>query len=162
MCWPSSPVQATRSILCLIAASLYSAEGAAQENPASYCASAGHKDEVKPIPASLLESAVRMYDPEARHRSWVKESTVYRCMAGAVWLCNHGANLTCAKADARRSIPAVSAYCRENANAEVVPAVVTGHGTSHTWKCVRGEARISESLKLDERGFLADEWTRLK
>jgi len=159
--WPSLS-NPTRSLLMAMAVCLHPACGAAQENPASHCASAGHKDEVRPIPASLLETAVRIFDPEGGHRSWVKETTVFRCMDGAIWLCNHGANLTCARADTRQSIPAVSAYCRENPNEEGVPAAVTGHGTSHTWKCVQGEARIRESLKLDERGFLADEWTRLK
>jgi len=152
----------SRSLLVVLAVSLHPASGAAQEDPAAHCAAVGQDDAVRPIPASLLEPAVRIFDPQASHRNWVKESTVFRCMDGAIWLCDHGANLTCAKADARRAIPAVSAYCRKNPNETVVPAVVTGHGASHSWKCMSGKARIGESLKLDHRGFLADEWTRLE
>lgn len=78
---------------------------------------------------------------------------MYRCVDGAVWLCNHGANLTCAKADIRRNLPAVADYCRENPNEEVVPMAVTGHGTIYTWECADGKLRSKPSQKVDERGF---------
>ncbi|BDV39384.1 hypothetical protein DSM21852_26370 [Methylocystis bryophila] len=91
----------------------------------------------------------------------MQESTVYRCMRSAVWLCNHGANLTCAKADTRLSIPSVTAFCQQNPNEAFVPMVVTGHDVNHSWGCVRGQARVKETEELDERGFIADQWKRL-
>ena len=64
---------------------------------------------------------------------------VYRCMGGSVWVCNHGANIPCAKGDTRRVLPSVTDYCNENPNQDFVPMVVTGHGTIHSWECVGGQ-----------------------
>ena len=134
----------------------------AAENPASHCASVGDDDRVKPIPAGLLGQAIQLFGLPADDAAWAKESTVYRCMGGAVWLCNHGANLTCGKADMRREPPSVRAYCRQNPNEEFVPMAVTGHGVIHSWECVHGKSRIKESQEVDPRGFIASEWRRVE
>ncbi len=110
-----------------------------------------------PIPAGLVAPAIRLFDLQGE----AQESTVYRCMSGAIWLCNHGANLTCAKADARLTIPSVTAFCKQNPNEEFVPMVVTGHGVNHSWGCVRGKAMVKETEELDARGFIANQWRRL-
>lgn len=129
----------------------------------AYCAKAGNDDRVKPIPEALLPAARRLFNLEsADDADFVLRSTVYRCMSGSVWLCNHGANIPCAKADLRRMPPSVTAYCKENPNEAFVPMVVTGHDTIHSWECVGGKARIKQSQKVDPRGFAADQWRRLQ
>ncbi len=69
---------------------------AAIEQAGSYCASA-NDDRVRPIPPKLADAAIRLFGQHPDGAEWVRESTVYRCMGGAIWLCNHGANLTCDK-----------------------------------------------------------------
>ena len=129
----------------------------------AYCAKAGNDDRVKPIPAALLPAARRVFNLEsADDADFVLRSTVYRCMSGSVWLCNHGANIPCTKADLRRMPPSVATYCKENPNEAFVPMVVTGHDTIHSWECVGGKARIKQSQKVDPRGFAADQWRRLQ
>ena len=83
-------------------------------------------------------------------------------MSGKVWLCNHGANLTCAKGDASRVSKGATAWCKDHPGADVVPMVATGHATIHTWTCVASVARIKQSEKLDARGFIAGQWLRLE
>ena len=133
---------------------------AASDDPASYCASVGTDDRVRPITSGLVAPAIRLFELQSGQAQWVKDSTVYRCMRGSVWLCNHGANLVCAKADTRTALPSVTAYCKQNPNEEFVPMVVTGHGVNHSWGCVNGKARVKETVDLDERGFIANQWKR--
>jgi hypothetical protein len=96
-------------------------------------------------------------DPEQ-----VRRSTVYRCMGGAVRLCNYGANLVCSKADVSRVSPGAERFCRENPGSEVVPMAATGHATIYSWECVASRARIKGgSVSVDSRGFIADQWKRL-
>jgi hypothetical protein len=127
----------------------------------AYCAKVGNDDRVKPIPAAMVPEARRLFNLEsAVDAKFVLGNTVYRCMSGTVWLCNHGANIPCAKGDTRRVLPSVTTYCRENPNEDFVPMVVTGHDTIHTWECASGKARIKQSQKIDPRGFVADQWKR--
>ncbi|MGO9773281.1 MAG: hypothetical protein ACLPSW_27790 [Roseiarcus sp.] len=129
----------------------------------AYCAKVGNDDRVKPIPAALVPEAGRLFDPRsADDADFVRGSTVYRCMSGSIWLCNHGANIPCAKGDTRRVLPSVTTYCRESPNEDFVPMVVTGHDTIHSWECVGGKARIKQSQKVDSRGFVADQWARVQ
>jgi hypothetical protein len=127
-----------------------------------YCVSVGTDDRVRPIPSGLVPQALQLFylrpvDPEQ-----VRRSTVYRCMDGAVWLCNYGANLVCAKADVSRVSRGAERYCRENPGSDVVPMAATGHATIYSWECVGNKARIkSGSVSLDSRGFIADQWKRL-
>jgi hypothetical protein len=125
------------------------------------CARKGNVDKLEPIPGSLVPAAARLFgvtDPAA-----VQSSTVYRCMGGRVWLCNHGANLVCGKANTSRSNPGVENWCRENPNAAEVPMAATGHDTIYSWRCVRGKPRLAGTIaKVDARGFLADNWKLLR
>lgn len=146
-----------RMLPLLLAALLFSSASPARaEGARAYCARAGDDDRVRPLPPDLKAAAENAF-PGA-----LQESTVYRCMGGAVWLCNHGANLTCAKADTRRDLPSVDAYCKANPNQDFVPMAVTGHGTIHSWACSRGRPRVTDSAKVDGRGFVADQWTKVE
>lgn len=148
-------------ILLFASVGSYAEPAAAIRQRVSYCSMA-NDDRAKPLPAELVGAATRLFGLRPDDPKWVRESTVYRCMGRAVWLCNHGANITCAKADTRRSLPGVAAYCRENPNEDYVPMAVTGHGTIYTWSCVGGKPLSKLSEKLDARGFIADQWKRLE
>jgi hypothetical protein len=130
--------------------------------PVKYCASVGTDDQVRPIPPALEPQALRLFYLQPVDREQVRRSTVYRCMDGAVWLCNYGANLVCAKADISRVSQGAERYCRENPGSDVVPMAATGHATIYSWECVGDKARIKGgSVSLDRRGFIADQWRRL-
>ncbi len=126
------------------------------------CASVGDDDRVKPIPEAFVPEARRLFGGgPAQPDAALQASTVFRCMSGQVWLCSHGANLTCAKGDVRRVSGGAIAWCRDHPGSDVVPMVATGHATIHTWTCVGSKARIASSEKLDPRGFIAAQWTPL-
>lgn len=85
-------------------ASTFSAftQEAPAQHPTRYCASVGTDDRVRPIPPALAPQALRLFYLAPVDPGQVQRSTVYRCMDGSAWLCNYGANLTCAKADVSR------------------------------------------------------------
>jgi hypothetical protein len=147
---------------CLAATLSAFCQEAPGQDPTKFCASIGSDDRVRPIPPGLVPESLRLFylrpvDPEQ-----VQRSTVYRCMDSAVWLCNYGANLVCAKADVSRVSRGAQRYCRENPGSEVVPMAATGHATIYSWECVGDKPRIKSSVMLDRRGFIANQWKRLE
>jgi hypothetical protein len=149
-------------LLSLVAIILIATPALAQD-ARSRCASAGDDDSLRPIPATLVPRARRVFDLSAEMSgAWIKKSTRFRCMSGKVWLCNFGANLVCDKANASRSSPGAEEFCAQNPGADVVPMAATGHDTIYAWKCVGKKARISRQVeKLDPRGFIAGNWKPL-
>jgi len=131
--------------------------GPPAEELKSYCARVGNDDQVKPIPPELVAQATRLFYAAAPDAEQVERSTVYRCMNGALWLGNYGANLSCAKADVSRVSKGAEAWCKENPGSAVVPMAATGHDTIYTWQCVGKEPRIAASAKVDQRGFFANQ-----
>jgi hypothetical protein len=89
-------------------------------------------------------------------------------MLSAAWakrftFCNHGANIPCVKGNTSRSIPEVTAFCRQHPGADGVPAAATGHDTIYDWRC-QGEQPVAEKndvISLDRRGFKSNEWLKL-
>jgi hypothetical protein len=124
----------------------------------------GDEDRAKPAPAALLPAARRLFEFSAETpNAIVKKSTVFRCMGGEVWLCNYGANLVCGKANASRTSVGAASFCKQNPGSDVVPMAATGHDTIFEWKCVGTEAQISQQIEtVDPRGFIAENWKRLK
>ena len=113
----------------------------------------------QPIPASLVPEAVRLFGLEAMPAEEVERSTVFRCDAGRVLICNLGANLPCDKADTSRDLPAADAWCAENPSADFIPMYVTGHDTIYRWRCQGGKAATTgEPLAVDQRGFISRLW----
>jgi hypothetical protein len=135
--------------------------GPSAEGPRPYCARVGDDDQPKPIPPGLVSQALRLFYLKPVDPEQVEKSTVYRCMGGAVWVCNYGANLSCAKADVLRVSKGAEAYCREFPGSAVVPMAATGHDTIYSWKCVGKEPRITASEMVDQRGFIANQWRPL-
>ena len=137
---------------------------ASAKDPNAYCARVGNDDHVQPVPDALLPIARRMFDlPADMAASHVRATTSVRCMSGAVWLCNSGANLTCGKADVSRKSPGADEFCQQNPDSIGVPMSATGHATVYDWKCVGREARIiGQTVEIDGRGFMAENWKQLQ
>jgi hypothetical protein len=150
------------ALLALLVGSVPLAPTRAQDLSAHW-ASVGNDDRTKPIPAELVPAARGALGlGSAASDAWLQASTVFRCMSGKVWLCNHGANLTCAKGDVSRVSKGATAWCKDHPGADVVPMAATGHATIHTRTCVGSVARIKQSEKLDARGFIANQWAPLE
>jgi hypothetical protein len=132
------------------------------ETPVALCARVGTDDAARPIPPEFVPAAnaalgVRMPAEEA------VASTTFRCVAGRVLVCTVGANLPCGKADSSR-VPTkgMARWCRDEPNAEFIPAVATGHDTIYGWRCRAGEpAIVGQTLHVDPRGFVAEYWRPL-
>ena len=148
-------------VVALAAASSCSLARTAAEDLRAYCARVDNDDRTKPIPRRLVSQALRLFYLKPVDPQQVEKSTVYRCMGGAVWLCNYGANLSCAKADVSRVSRGAESYCREYPGSPVVPMTATGRDTIYSWECVGKEPRITASEKVDERGFFGNQWKRL-
>lgn len=150
-------------VSCVAGSSMFATPASAQDLQA-YCAKVGDDDRVQPVPDALLPNARRMFDvPANTAASHIKATTSVRCMNGAVWLCNHGANLNCGKADVSRNSPGADRFCKQNPDSIGVPMSATGHATVYDWKCVGREARIiGPILQIDGRGFMAGNWKQLE
>ena len=102
-------------LVSCVAGSLTWCTPASAQDMQAYCAKIGNDDRVKPVADALLPNARRMFDvPADMAASHVKATTSVRCMNGAVWLCNSGANLICGKADVSRNSPGADRFCKEN------------------------------------------------
>jgi hypothetical protein len=140
-------------------------------DPFQYCAAVGTVDKpdtryVGPaVPASIAAGLRRAFDapPDAPLEPFTR-GTSWRCMSGKVYACNVGANLPCdAKADVRTTPSApITQFCRQNADADVVPMVVTGRDTVYEWRC-RGGAPVvvRQFTQPDARGYLSNIWYEL-
>src|SRR5271165_2000179 len=138
------------AVLSLATTSCALCQEAVARDPIKYCASVGTDDQVRPVPRELVPQALRLFYLAPVDSQQVRRSTVYRCMDGAVWLCNYGANLICAKADLSRASPGAESYCKDNLGSEVVPMAATGHATIYSWECIGNKARIkSGSVPVD-------------
>ena len=129
----------------------------------AYCARAGNDNSLRPLQADLVAAARRLFElgPDMS-KEMVLAGTSMRCMNGAAWLCNVGANLACGKANASRKSPGATAFCRQNPNSIGVPMSATGHDTIYSFRCVGSEAKVDQQFgRVDGRGFMADNWKQL-
>jgi hypothetical protein len=96
-------------------------------------------------------------------RNKARPGSYWRCMDGAVYVCEVGANIPCdSKADRATHNAGADNYCRESRDATTVPAYATGHQTIYEWHCAAGLAvRGRPTAKLDRRGFRTDFWHRI-
>jgi hypothetical protein len=152
-------VGATVTALLVLAAT----QGAwAQTSPALYCQQIRTDDALRAVPPSLVPVVVRLFQLEAMPPAQVERSTYFRCAEGHVFVCTIGANLACGKADTRRDLPGVRAWCVQHAGSQNVPAYVTGHATIYLWRCDGPRPVASRSaLSVDPRGFISQNWKRV-
>jgi hypothetical protein len=92
-------------------------------------------------------------------------NTYWRCMDGQVYACTVGANLPCQKrADVScKPTEGMTDFCKENPNAEVIPAVATPRATVYAWKCANGVPEVVRQFAYpDARGFLSNIWYAIR
>jgi hypothetical protein len=88
----------------------------------------------------------------------------WRCADGKVLACLYGANIPCdSKADTRRRASEGSRrFCRDNREADVVPAFAAGRTTVYEWRCRAGVPRIVRQIQqTDGRGYAAAFWYKV-
>jgi hypothetical protein len=148
------------------------AGGFSSDDPFAYCAEVGTIDAPddrytgEPVPEVIAEGIrdATGASPDAP-LEFFTQGSFWRCVDGAVYACTVGANLPCeAKADTSETpSPAMTEFCQQNPDADVIPAAVTGRETVYAWLCEGEEAVVDRQvLAVDDRGFIADIWYRLE
>ena len=123
----------------------------------------GNDPALRPLPAALVPQAMQAFGLQHMDPGWVMRSTVVRCMGGKIWACNTGANLPCGKANTASAMPAGQDWCKQNPNADFIPAYITGHDSIRQWRCVDGApAATGPPEAVDAQGFLVAYWKVLK
>lgn len=141
-------------------------------NPFAYCRAVGTRDKPgkgytgpEPPPAVVAGIAKAFgASADAAHSPMFQHGTFWRCMDGAVYACNVGANLPCeSKADTDRTpTEGERKYCGENHDSLLIPMYVTGHNTIYDWRCKDGAPVAGRTLaRVDKRGYIADIWYRI-
>jgi hypothetical protein len=143
---------------------------ASYSDPFAYCAAVGTVDAPdarytgEEMPPAVLEALVQQGVVPADAPPEFQKNAVWRCMDGQVWACHFGANLPCQERADTSQLPTaeMEAFCQNNANAEVIPAAVTGRATVYEWRCSAGQpAVVRQVFTADAQGFIADFWFEL-
>jgi putative hemolysin len=138
--------------------------------PFAYCAAVGTIDAPdarytgEPVPAGVVLGLIRQGVVTADAPVDFQNHAVWRCMDGSVWACHFGANLPCQeKADTSQTPTAeMDDFCKNNLNADVIPAAVTGRATVYEWRCTDGKPTVVKQVFTpDAQGFLKDFWYQL-
>ena len=138
------------------------------DDPFDYCAAVGTIDAPDArytgpkVPDAIIKNLRKKpVIPSDTPTEWVANGTVWRCMDGKVWACFIGANIPCtAKANTSQTpTPEMVNFCKEQPNADVIPASVTGRETVYEWCCKNGTPKVVKQVfKPDARGFISDFW----
>ena len=111
------------------------------------------------VQGMIAQDLISADAPEA-----IQQAAQWRCMDGNVWVCVVGANLPCGEKADLSDTPtdAMTEFCQANANADAIPASVTGRATVYSWKCDGETPTVIEQLfTADAQGYLAEFWTEL-
>ena len=137
-------------------------------DPFAYCAAVGTIDEPNSryagpkVPELVARGLMKAFGaPAAAPVEPFLHNTFWRCMGGVVYACTVGANLPCQeRADVSRApTESMVNFCRNNPQAEVIPAVVTGRTTVYEWTCTNGRPEVARQFAHpDARGFLSNIW----
>ena len=132
--------------------------------PRATCRALGTDDTLRPIPQSLIGAARASFELDNMPPEQIARGTVWRCRAGAVLMCNYGANLPCGKANTSRTLPPEgAAWCQKNPNADFVPAYISGHDSVWHWRCQDGTPLASGPPARPTRaGFWCGTWRPLQ
>ena len=148
-------------------------EGAGQgadADPFAYCAQVGTDDSPPnelvdgQLPDSVIQAMIAQEIISADMPAEMQQNATWRCMDGQVWACTYGANLPCdEKADLSETpSDAMTTYCQENADSDVIPAAVTGRATVYSWRCDGETPTIVKQVGMtDAQGYLANFWYEL-
>jgi hypothetical protein len=142
------------------------ARAASFDDPFAYCAAVGTIDAPDAryrgpaLPETVARRLRKAMDVPGGDLAAFSNSH-WRCMNGRLYACTVGANLPCtAKADPSRTPgPALDTFCREQPDAAIIPAYVTGRETVYEWRCRRGVPVVERQVaQADARGFIAGIW----
>ena len=137
------------------------------DDPATYCAALRTVDRPGPryagpaVPDWIAQALRQASGAPAGAPLEIFKRARWRCTDGKVLACLYGANIPCdSKADTRRRASAGSKrFCRDNREAEVVPAFAAGRGTVYEWHCRDGVPQIVRQVQqTDKRGYAASFW----
>ncbi len=143
---------------------------AAESDPFAYCASVGTDDMPAgetvdgELPDVIVQGMIAQDLVSADAPEAIQQAAQWRCMDGNVWVCVVGANLPCGEKADLSDTPtdAMSEFCQANANADAIPAAVTGRATVYSWQCDGETPTVIEQLfTADAQGYLAEFWTEL-
>lgn len=119
----------------------------------------------EPPSGALLDALRAALDAPTTPADFFKQGMYTRCMNNQLYACFVGANIPCeSKADTSTTPGAGSdEYCKENPNAEFIPAFATGHSTIYAWSCKDGKAQVGKQLlDVDAQGYPVQFWYQLK
>ena len=143
-------------------------DAATFDDPFAYCAAVGTIDTPdarytgeEPPAAAVQGLRAAINAPADAPDDILKNGTFWRCADGQVKACFVGANIPCeTKADLSETPnEGMVAFCKENPDAEVVPAAAAGRATVYTWGCAGGVPVNGEQvLHADAQGFIAEFW----
>jgi hypothetical protein len=146
----------------------YHPSPAAFDDPFAYCAAVGSIDAPdsrytgEQPPAAVIAGLRTALDaPADAPDDFFKQGTFWRCADGQVKACMVGANLPCQEQADLSETPneGTVAFCKENPNADGVPAAATGRATVFIWSCADGAPVKGEQVfQADAQGFIADFW----
>jgi len=144
------------------------AVGGSFDNPFKYCKAVGNIDKPdekytgKNITYDIAEKLKEEFGaPESAPIDVFMRGTYWRCMDGNVYACNVGANLPCEeKADlSREPNEGMVNYCKENADADFIPAYAQGRSTVYEWKCNGTKPKVVKQIvETDKAGFQKNIW----
>ena len=140
-------------------------------DPFAYCRAVGEVDQPdsrytgEAVPAAVIDAIKVSTGASADMPAelFVK-GTYWRCMGAKVYGCFVGANLPCwAKANVDTTPTSeAEGFCKEQPNAEFIPAAVVGHETVYEWRCKDGKTEIvRQMVELDARGYATNIWYAL-
>jgi hypothetical protein len=137
-------------------------------DPFAFCAAAGTIDApdaryTGPKTPDVIAKGVRtaLGTPDDVDIQPFIDGSFWRCVDGKVKACFVGANLPCqAKADlSKEPNSGITDYCKENKDAEFVPAVASGRETVYEWLCKAGVPEIGKQvMNADAQGFISEIW----
>jgi hypothetical protein len=146
-------------VVALALSALHCALPVSAASVGAYCASGAGPNASVPVPKDLeADVAITLGVPVdvVRHGGFV------RCAKDKLLACLVGANLNCGKANARRSLPGASAFCRANPDAAMIPMAATGHDTIYAWRCVGRRAVAGRAVvAVDAHGYDTGNWNEV-
>ncbi len=152
---PRRPGQRAFVVALLFGALQCALPASAASGPAICASGAGPRAPV-PVPKAFEAEVAGAFGVPV---DLVRGGAFVRCAGAKLVACVVGANLNCAKVNARRSLPGASAFCRANPDAQIIPMAATGHDTIYTWRCVGRRAVAAKPVvAVDPDGYDAGNW----
>jgi len=141
--------------------------GSGYPEPFGYCAALGtieYQDAryLGPkTPDSITAGLAAALKLPATPAPFLQGSVYWRCMGGDVYACAVGANIPCwDKANtSTEPTPEMQTFCKDQPNADAIPASVTGRETIYAWSCKDGAPAVGQRVhQVDADGYIVDYW----